>query len=160
MTQPRIHIDIVDATPNERLSRGLARLVGADTAFVALKQKLPLVARHGAPVLLTGETGTGKELCARALHYLSARAGRAFLPVNCGAIPIELFESELFGHQRGAFTGASATQTGLIEEAEGGTLFLDEIDSLNPAAQVKLLRFIENHTYHALGSARQRHADV
>jgi two-component system response regulator GlrR len=73
---------------------------------------------------------------------------------------VELFESELFGHQRGAFTGASATQTGLIEEAEGGTLFLDEIDSLSPAAQVKLLRFIENHTYHSLGSARERLADV
>ena len=112
------------------------------------------------PILLTGETGTGKELCARALHYLSARAGRPFLPVNCGAIPVELFESELFGHRKGAFTGASATQTGLIEEAEGGTLFLDEIDSLSLAAQVKLLRFIENHTYHALGSAKERHADV
>jgi len=160
MTQPRFPVDIVDATANDRLSRGLARLVGADPVFVALKQKLPLVARCGAPVLLTGETGTGKELCARALHYLSARAARAFLPVNCGAIPVELFESELFGHQRGAFTGASATQTGLIEEAEGGTLFLDEIDSLSPAAQVKLLRFIENHTFHALGSARERHADV
>ncbi len=138
----------------------LARLVGADPVFLALKQMLPLVARYGASVLLTGETGTGKELCARALHYLSARAARAFLPVNCGAIPVELFESELFGHQRGAFTGASATQTGLIEEAEGGTLFLDEIDSLSPAAQVKLLRFIENHTYHSLGSAKERHADV
>ena len=160
MAQPKIPIDIVDATPNDRLSRGLAQLVGADPVFAALKQKLPLIARHGAPVLLTGETGTGKELCARALHYLSARAARAFLPVNCGAIPVELFESELFGHQRGAFTGASATQTGLIEEAEGGTLFLDEIDSLSPAAQVKLLRFIENHTYHALGSAKERHADV
>ena len=160
MAQPKIPIDIVDATPNERLSRGLAQLVGADPVFTALKQKLPLIARYGAPVILTGETGTGKELCARALHYLSARAARAFLPVNCGAIPFELFESELFGHQRGAFTGASATQTGLIEEAEGGTLFLDEIDSLSPAAQVKLLRFIENHTYHSLGSARERHADV
>jgi DNA-binding NtrC family response regulator len=141
-------------------SVALARLVGADPVVVALKQKLPLVARHGAPVLLTGETGTGKELCARALHYLSARSARAFFPVNCGAIPVELFESELFGHRRGAFTGASDTQVGLIEEADGGTLFLDEIDSLNPAVQVKLLRFIENHTYHSLGSARERHADV
>jgi two-component system response regulator GlrR len=139
---------------------GLARLVGEDPVFVALKQKLPLVARYGAPVLLTGETGTGKELCARALHYLSARSARAFLPVNCGAIPVELFESELFGHKKGAFTGASDTQVGLIEEADGGTLFLDEIDSLSPAAQVKLLRFIEDHKYHSLGSAKERQADV
>jgi len=148
--------------PNKKAidTLGLTQLIGKDPVFVALKQKLPLVARYGAPALLTGETGTGKELCARALHYLSARAGRPFLPVNCGAIPVELFESELFGHRRGAFTGASATQTGLIEEAEGGTLFLDEIDSLSPAAQVKLLRFIENHTYHSLGSARERLADV
>lgn len=147
---------------NEKAVRSpaLAQLVGADPVFVALKQQIPLLARYGAPVLLSGETGTGKELCARALHYLSARNERPFLPVNCGAIPVELFESELFGHQRGAFTGASATQAGLIEEAEGGTLFLDEIDSLGPAAQVKLLRFIENHTYHLLGSPRQRHADV
>jgi DNA-binding NtrC family response regulator len=118
------------------------------------------VARHAAPVLLTGETGTGKELCAHAIHYLSPRAGKPFLPVNCGAIPVELFESEFFGHQRGAFTGASVAQPGLVKEAEGGTLFLDEIESLSLSAQVKLLRFIENHTYYSLGSAKPRPADV
>jgi two-component system response regulator GlrR len=138
----------------------LAQLVGEDPAFVLLKRKLPLLAQCEAPVLLTGETGTGKGLCARALHYLSRRAGKPFLPVNCGAIPVELFERELFGHQKGAFTGAWAAQPGLIAEAEGGTLFLDEIETLSLGAQAKLLGFLEAHTYHALGSPRSRQADV
>src|SRR5438552_15257631 len=111
-----------------RSPAGLAHLVGESPAFVAVKQKLPLLARYEAPVLLTGETGTGKELCAQALHYLSRRAGKPFLPVNCGAIPVELFESELFGHLKGAFTGAWAAQPGLIADAEGGTPLLDETD--------------------------------
>ena len=139
---------------------GLEHLVGEAPAFVTVKRLLPLMARSNDPVLITGETGTGKELCARALHYLSPRAGKPFLPVNCGAIPIELFESELFGHVRGAFTGAWAAQQGFIAEAEGGTLFLDEVEALSPACQVKLLRFLEDHTYHTLGSARLRRADV
>lgn len=138
----------------------LERFVGEDPAFVAVKQLIPIVARSGTPVLVTGETGTGKELCARALHYLSPRAKEPFLPVNCAAIPLELFESELFGHKKGSFTGAFDTQQGLISEAEGGTLFLDEIDSLSLGAQVKLLRFLEDHTYYSLGSSRPRHADV
>lgn len=142
-------------------SRPLSQLVGEDPVFVALKQKLPLVAaRQAVAVLLSGETGTGKELCAQAIHYLSARAGKPFLPVNCGAVPVDLFESEFFGHQKGAFTGAWAAQTGLVKEAEEGTLFLDEIESLSLTAQVKLLRFIENHTYYSLGSAKPRQADV
>ena len=127
---------------------------------MVLKRKLPLLAQCEAPVLLTGETGTGKGLCARALHYLSRRAGQPFLPVNCGAIPVELFERELFGHQKGAFTGAWTAQPGLIAEAEGGTLFLDEIATLSLSAQAKLLRFLEDQTYHALGSPRPRQADV
>jgi two-component system response regulator GlrR len=139
---------------------GLVHLVGEDPAFVTLKRKLPLLAQCEAPVLLTGETGTGKGLCARALHYLSRRAGQPFLPVNCGAIPLELFERELFGHQKGAFTGAWAAQPGLIAEAEGGTLFLDEIETLSLGAQAKLLGFLEAHTYHALGAPRPRQADV
>lgn len=139
---------------------GLARLIGEDPAFVAVKRKLLLVARHEAPVLLTGETGTGKCLCARALHYLSPRSGKPYLPVNCGALPVELFESELFGHQKGAFTGAWSAQRGLIAEAEGGTLFLDEIETLSLGAQVKLLRFLEDYTYYPLGSSRPKQADV
>src|SRR5579885_3562230 len=109
-------------------SCGLAQLIGEDSAFTALKRKISLVARSESTVLLTGETGTGKERCARALHYLSRRAGKPFLPVNCGAVPVELFESELYGHQKGAFTGAVAARHGLIAEAEGGTLLLDEIE--------------------------------
>jgi transcriptional regulator with PAS, ATPase and Fis domain len=143
-----------------RQDDALVRLIGEHPGFVAMKRKLPLIARHGAPVLLTGETGTGKELFARALHHLSARAHRPFLPLNCGAIPSELFESVVFGHQKGAFTGAWADQVGLVEEAEGGTLFLDEIESLNLSGQVKLLRFIEDHAFHSVGSAKLRRADV
>jgi DNA-binding NtrC family response regulator len=111
-------------------------------------------------VLIVGETGTGKELYARAIHYGSARAGRPFMPVNCGAIPAELVENELFGHIRGAFTSASSLQVGLIEEANGGTLFLDEIDCLPVHAQVKLLRFLQEKEYRPLGSSRMRRADV
>jgi two-component system, NtrC family, response regulator GlrR len=139
---------------------GIAQLIGEDPAFLALKRKLPLVAGSEATVLLSGETGTGKELCARTLHYLSRRAGKPFLPVNCGAIPVELFESELFGHAKGAFTGAWAAQPGLIAEADGGTLFLDEIETLPLGTQVKFLRFLQDQTYHALGSSKLRQADL
>ena len=137
----------------------LAQLVGEDPAFMAVKRKIPLLARCEAPVLLTGETGTGKEMCARALHYVSRRAGKPFLPVNCGAIPVELFESELFGHQKGAFTSAWTAQSGFIAEAEGGTLFLDEIETLSLGVQVKLLRFLQDQTYHTLGSPKPRQAN-
>jgi DNA-binding NtrC family response regulator len=146
----------------DRISQacGLAQLVGEAPPFQALKNKIALVARFECPVLLAGETGTGKERCARALHYLSGRANKPFLPVNCGAVPVDLFESELYGHQKGAFTGAVKTHPGLIGEAHGGTLFLDEIETLGLASQVKLLRFLQDQTYYALGSAKPRQADV
>jgi len=139
---------------------GLSALIGEAPAFAAVKLKIHQIAECDLPVLITGETGTGKELCARALHYLSRRAAKPFLPVNCAAIPLDLFESELFGREKGAFTGASSSQRGLVAEAEGGTLFLDEIETLSLSAQAKLLRFLEDHTYHALGSARPRRSDV
>jgi len=139
---------------------GLSELIGEAPAFTAVKLKIHQIAESDLPVLITGETGTGKELCARALHYLSRRAAKPFLPVNCAAIPLDLFESELFGREKGAFTGASSSQRGLVAEAEGGTLFLDEIETLSLSAQAKLLRFLEDHTYHALGSARPRLSDV
>ncbi|HEX5706296.1 MAG TPA: sigma-54 dependent transcriptional regulator [Pyrinomonadaceae bacterium] len=139
---------------------GLGRLVGGAENFVAQIEKIPLVARSDGRILITGETGTGKELCARAVHYLSPRAALPFVPVNCGAIPVELVENELFGHERGAYTGANSQQHGLIHEAEGGTLFLDEIDCLPLFAQTKLLRFLQEHEYRPLGSARTRRADV
>lgn len=143
-----------------RTGTALRRLVGESATFVDQIQKIPQIARCEANVLITGETGTGKELYARAIHYCSARAGRPFMPVNCGAIPADLVENELFGHERGAFTSAVTLQTGLVEEANGGTLFLDEIDCLPVFAQVKLLRFLQEKEYRPLGSARMRQADV
>jgi len=119
-----------------------------------------MVASCDATVLVTGETGTGKELCARAIHYLSPRARKPFTPVNCGAIPPELVENELFGHEPEAFTGASTRRNGLIRESDGGTLFLDEIDCLPLLAQVKLLRFLQDREFRPLGSARPRYADI
>jgi two-component system, NtrC family, response regulator GlrR len=139
---------------------GLKQLIGESPSFLAEVQKFPIVARCDASVLITGETGTGKEVCARAIHYLSPRAGKPFVPVNCGAIPLELVENELFGHERGAYTGASSAQPGLVQEAAGGTLFLDEIDSLPLPAQVKLLRFLQEKEYRPLGSTRVCKADV
>jgi DNA-binding NtrC family response regulator len=143
---------------DERL--GLRNIIGQSPAFLSETKKIPLVAKCEACVLISGETGTGKEVYARAVHYLSPREHKPFIPVNCGAIPLELIENELFGHERGAFTGANVTRMGLLREAEGGTLFLDEIDCLPPLAQVKLLRFIQEKEYRPLGSTKTCHADV
>lgn len=139
---------------------GLQQLVGESSTFLVVIKKVPLAAKCDATVLISGETGTGKELCARAIHYLSPRAGKPFVPVTCGAIPTELMENELFGHIRGAFTGASSSQPGLIHEADGGTLFLDDIDCLPLPAQVKLLRLLQEKEYRQLGSTKTRQADV
>jgi two-component system, NtrC family, response regulator GlrR len=139
---------------------GMRQLVGEGKAFLAEIEKLPLIAKCDASVLITGETGTGKELCARAIHYLSPRASESFLPVNCGAIPAELIENELFGHVSGAFTGAKTSQRGLIDEANGGTLFLDEVDCLPLMAQVKLLRFLQEKEYRPLGATKTCKADL
>jgi DNA-binding NtrC family response regulator len=139
---------------------GLSRLVGHSPAFVAEVNRIPLVAGCDATVLILGETGTGKELFARAIHYLGPRATKPFVPVNCGAFPAELIENELFGHERGAYTGAATAKPGLVAEADGGTLFLDEIDSLPLLAQVKLLRFLQDKEYRALGSTRSQRADL
>jgi two-component system response regulator GlrR len=139
---------------------GLRQLVGESELFLAEIEKIPLVAKYDASILITGETGTGKELCARAIHYLSPRSGRSFLPVNCGAIPGELVENELFGHASGAYTGAKTAQPGLIQEANGGTLFLDEVDCLPLMAQVKLLRFLQEKEYRPLGSTKTSKADL
>ena len=135
-------------------------LVGASPCFKQVLDKIPALARVHQTVLISGETGSGKEVIARAIHYQSPRQGKPFIAVNCGALPDHLFENEVFGHAKGAFTDASTTENGLIAEAEGGTLFLDEIDSLRMAAQVKLLRFLENREYRPLGSSRSKVADV
>jgi len=135
-------------------------LIGKAPAFREVLARLPTVAQAEAPVLITGETGTGKELVARAVHALSARAERPFVAVNCGALMDTLLESELFGHERGAFTDAHARRPGLISEAARGTLFLDELDTLTPRAQVALLRFLQDQRYRALGSTVEQRADV
>jgi len=139
---------------------GTKLLVGESPAFLNAISKIPVLAKCNASVLISGETGTGKELCARAIHYLSPWANKPFIPVNCGAIPSELVENELFGHERGAFTGAKSAQVGLIQEADGGTLFLDEIDCLPLLSQVKILRFLQEKEYRSLGSTKTCRADV
>lgn len=139
---------------------GMQQLIGASSAFVAETSKIPRIARSDVSVLISGETGTGKEMVGRAIHYLSPRAAKPFIPINCGAIPVELLENELFGHERGAFTGASGSRAGLIQEAENGTLFLDEVDALPLPSQVKLLRFFQNKEYRPLGSTKVIKGDV
>ena len=135
-------------------------VVGESPLFRQAMNKVTLLAKSKAAVVISGETGSGKELLARAIHYQSARKAKPFIPVNCGALPDDLFENELFGHLKGAYTNASTAEKGLIAEAEGGTLFLDEVDTLSPAAQVKLLRFLQSGEYRPLGSSKSAVADV
>jgi len=139
---------------------GSSQLIGDSRVFRSMVNRIPLIAQCDASVLISGETGTGKELFARAIHYLSPRAHHAFVPVNCGAIPAELVENELFGHERGAFTTAVRAQAGLVKEASGGTLLLDEIDCLPLLSQVKLLRFLQEREYRPLGSVKTQRSDV
>lgn len=139
---------------------GLQQIIGQSPIFLEETAKIPTVAKSDTTVLILGETGTGKEVLGRAIHYLSPRAGKPFVPVNCGAIPVELIENELFGHERGAFTGATGSRGGLIQEAEQGTLFLDEVNTLPLMAQVKLLRFLQSKEYRALGSTKSMQGDV
>jgi two-component system response regulator GlrR len=138
----------------------LDKLIGRSNAFRGLLERIPALAACDADVLVIGETGTGKELVAQALHYMSSRASMPWVPVNCGAIPNDLVESELFGHARGAYTGAHATGVGLVEEAEKGTLFLDDVDCLPLVTQAKLLRLLQEREYRPVGSSKLRHADI
>jgi DNA-binding NtrC family response regulator len=135
-------------------------LIGRAPAFQRMLSLVARVAPSEAVVLLEGESGTGKELVANALHQASRRATAPFIAVDCSGIPDTLFESELFGHERGAFTGAVARKPGLVEAASGGTLFLDEVGEIPPTMQVKLLRLLETGTYRRVGSAELRRADV
>ena len=145
-----------------RLTRelGLRNLIGDDPAFRRMVGLIPRIAASDAPVLITGETGTGKELVARAVHHLSARRRCPFVAVNCSAVPDNLFENELFGHARGAYTDARSEQKGLARLAHGGVLFLDEIDGLSVPAQSKLLRFLEDGAYKPLGAEHFVQSDV
>jgi DNA-binding NtrC family response regulator len=143
-----------------RETQALAKLIGESPALLKTIEQLPAVAGSEATVLIIGETGTGKELVARALHYLSNRAPFPFIPVNCGGLSDTLFEDELFGHERGAFTGAHVRRVGLIAHAERGTLFLDEEDTLAPKAQIDLLRVLQDRTFRLVGSSTEQQANV
>jgi DNA-binding NtrC family response regulator len=142
--------------PNARESM----LIGNSPPMVQLYKKIALAARSDSPVLITGETGTGKELVARSLHQFSPRRDRPFVPVNCGALTETLLESELFGHERGSFTGAVASRKGLFEQAQGGTLLLDEISETSPGFQVRLLRALQEGEIRPVGSHRVVQVDV
>jgi DNA-binding NtrC family response regulator len=137
-----------------------SQFVGCSASFREMVDLIGKIAPSSAHVLIQGETGTGKELVARTLHYASGRRRGPFVPVNCAGIPEMLMESELFGHEKGAFTDARSARRGLVAEADRGTLFLDEIDSLSPKGQATLLRFLQDAEYRPVGSAVLRSADV
>jgi DNA-binding NtrC family response regulator len=143
-----------DASPEVSPIRGRSEVARR------LREQIDAAAACDFNVLIVGETGTGKELCARTIHAGSARGGRPFIAVNCAAIPEHLFEAEMFGHEKGAFTGADRRRVGRFEAADGGTLLLDELGELPLAQQVKLLRAIETHSFEPVGSSRAVHADV
>jgi two-component system response regulator AtoC len=135
-------------------------LIGEHPSIVKLRALVERVAATDATVLITGESGTGKEVVARSIHAMSARSNRAFVPVNCAAIPHELLESEMFGHERGAFTGAMGPRSGLFASASGGTIFLDEIGEMPQQLQAKLLRVLEDGQVRPVGSDRSAKVDV
>jgi two-component system response regulator GlrR len=136
------------------------QLIGTSPVFVAMLEQLRCFAAIDVPVLILGETGTGKELAARTIHYLSRRVKGPLISVNCGALPDHLLENELFGHGKGAYTDAREASFGLVAQAQGGTLFLDEVDGLAMRAQVALLRFLQDRRYRPLGAAAECVADV
>lgn len=140
--------------------RDFEEMLGMSAGMQEVFSTIRKVAASDVPVLVTGESGTGKELIARAIHHDSIRKGRAFVPINCGAIPEALLESELFGHERGAFTGAHAQKCGRVEMAQGGTLFLDEIAELPLPLQVKVLRFLQDHKIDRVGGRGSINMDV
>lgn len=157
-----------DAMPSSRFSRStppqaesrISAFVGQSASAAAVRRLVKKVATSETSVLILGESGTGKEIVARELHLRSHRCDGPFVPVNCGAIPADLLESELFGHEKGAFTGALSARQGRFELAEGGTLFLDEIGDMPLPMQVKLLRVLQERCFERVGSAVTRHSDV
>src|ERR1700738_2352016 len=144
----------------DRNTRRFEQIIGNSPALESVLEQVEQVAPTDSTVLIQGETGTGKELIARAVHNLSARCGRPFIKLNCAAIPFDLLESELFGHERGAFTGAIAQKIGRFEMADKGTLFLDEVGDIPPALQPKLLRVLQEQEFERLGSGKTHKVDV
>ena len=140
--------------------RKFEQLIGNSPALEAVLEGVKRVAPTSSTVLIQGETGTGKELIARAIHNISSRCGRPFVKLNCAAIPLDLLESELFGHEKGAFTGAIAQKLGRFELADKGTLFLDEVGDIPPSLQPKLLRILQEQEFERLGSSRTHQVDV
>jgi two-component system response regulator GlrR len=149
-------------TLRQRLNHHAAveKIIGRSPPIMEILKKLPSIARSDASVVIFGESGTGKELAARAIHALSPRVEKPFLPVDCGALPESLLENELFGHMKGAFTDAHRNHLGLIQEADKGTLFLDEIGEIGLPVQVKLLRFLQEREFRPLGSTKSLKVDV
>src|SRR4029079_18529904 len=137
-----------------------ANIIGNSESMREVFELIETIAPTGSTVLITGESGTGKELVARAIHARSARSDRPFVAVNCGALPDTLLESELFGHMRGAFTGADTNKKGLLEVAEKGTIFLDEIGEMSPMTQVKLLRVLQERKFRRLGGTEEVEANI
>jgi DNA-binding NtrC family response regulator len=171
LEQARLENSLAYYSGRERDISGVERIVGTSPAIVEVKRRLrflvqaeakasPDGAEPGPPVLILGETGTGKELVARALHFDGPRAAHPFVSVNCAALPEQLVESELFGHEKGAFTGATEKKIGLFQSADGGTLFLDEIGELPLAQQGKLLRALEERMIRPVGALRDRPVNV
>jgi formate hydrogenlyase transcriptional activator len=150
----------IRAGDQDRDSRRFEQIIGRSPALEAVLGQVEQVAPTDSTVLIQGETGTGKELIARAIHNLSSRCGRPFIKLNCAAIPFDLLESELFGHERGAFTGAIAQKIGRFEMADKGTLFLDEVGDIPPGLQPKLLRVLQEQEFERLGSTRTHQVDV
>ena len=153
-------IEMLRANDQYSYERRFEQIIGNSSALEAVLEQVERVATTGSTVLIQGETGTGKELIAQAIHNISSRCGRPFVRLNCAAIPLDLLESELFGHEKGAFTGAIAQKIGRFELADKGTLFLDEVGDIPPTLQPKLLRVLQEQEFERLGSGRTHQVDV
>jgi formate hydrogenlyase transcriptional activator len=154
------HAIVTNAGVGDQVERTFERIIGSSAALESVLAQVEQVAPTDSTALIEGETGTGKELIAHAIHNASQRYGRAFIKLNCAAIPLDLLESELFGHEKGAFTGAIAQKIGRFEMADKGTLFLDEVGDIPPALQPKLLRVLQEQEFERLGSGRTHKVDV
>jgi two-component system NtrC family response regulator len=160
LTKRRLERELADWQTRSRPDDDTMGLIGISSELRELRSLIRRIAPTDVPVMITGPSGTGKELVARALHAQGKRATKPFIAVHCGAIPAELFESELFGHTKGSFTGADRDRVGLIGSADGGTLFLDEIGEMPLPMQVKLLRFLQSGSFFAIGARAERRVDV